>query len=130
MYLVDYIMMNYDRHMRNYGVVRDVDTLKITRLIPIFDAGQSLNCDKLLYEMNFIDGKYRFFSNVDFKLSNLLKYINLDYYDLNMLSDIPNIACEALNKYIMYTDMSKDRIDKITEGIRSRINHLIEIKDN
>ena len=105
MYLVDYIMMNYDRHMRNYGVVRDVDTLKITRLIPIFDTGQSLNCDKLLYEMNFIDGKYRFFSNVDFKLSNLLKYI-------------------------MYTDMSKDRIDKITEGIRSRINHLIEIKDN
>ena len=130
MYLVDYIMMNYDRHMRNYGVVRDVDTLKITRLIPIFDTGQSLNCDKLLYEMNFIDGKYRFFSNVDFKLSNLLKYINLDYYDLNMLSDIPNIACETLNKYIMYTDMSKDRIDKITEGIRSRINHLIEIKDN
>ena len=130
MYLVDYIMMNYDRHMKNYGVIRDVNTLSITRLIPIFDTGQSLNCDKLLYEMNFNDGKYKFFSNTDFKLSNLLKYINLDYYDLNMLSDIPDIANDTLNKYIMYTDMSKDRINKITEGIRSRINHLIELKEN
>lgn len=49
MYLVDFIMMNYDRHTKNYDAIRDVETLKITRLMPIFDTGQSLNCDKLFY---------------------------------------------------------------------------------
>lgn len=130
MYLIDYIMMNYDRHMRNYGVVRDVNTLKITRLIPIFDTGQSLNCDKLLYEMNFVDGKYKFFSNVDFKLSNLIKYIELENYDLSLLGDIPDIVIKTLSKYKLYTDMSEDRINKITEGIRFRIDKLIELKNN
>ena len=128
MYLVDFIMMNYDRHMKNYGVIRDVETLKITRLMPIFDTGQSLNCDRLFYEMNFKDGEYKFFSNTNFKLSNLLKYINLDSYDLEKLKDIPSIVNDVLNKYKVYTDMSDERISAITNGIKHRIDYLIELK--
>ena len=128
MYLVDFIMMNYDRHMKNYGVIRDVETLKITRLMPIFDTGQSLNCDRLFYEMNFKDGEYKLFHNTNFKLSKLLKYINLDYYDLSKLKDMPSIVNDILNKYKVYTDMSDERISVITNGIKYRIDYLIELK--
>lgn len=128
MYLVDFIMMNYDRHMKNYGAIRNVETLEITRLMPIFDTGQSLNCDRLFYEMNFKDGEYKFFSNTRLKLSNLLKYISLDYYDLSKLKDIPSIINDTLNKYKVYTDMSDERISAITNGIKHRIDYLIGLK--
>ena len=130
MYLIDYIMMNYDRHMKNYGVIRDVNTLKITRFMPIFDTGQSLCCDKMLDEINFKDGECKFFSNPNVRFSTLLKYINLDLYDLNNLLDIPDIVNETLNKYIRYTEMSEERIEKITKGMKERINYLITLKKN
>ena len=125
MYLIDYIMMNYDRHMKNYGFIRNVDTLKITRFMPIFDTGQSLCCDKMLDEIDFTDGVCKFFSDTNFKFSGLLKYINLDLYDLKKLYDIPNIINEVLHKYIRYTEMSEERIDKVTKGIKYRIDYLI-----
>ena len=130
MYLIDYIMMNYDRHMKNYGVIRDVDNLKINRVMPIFDTGQSLCCHKSLDEINFNDGEYKLFTNVNAKLSALLDYINLDYYDLDKLKDIANIVNDTLYKYIRYTEMSIERIDKVTKGIEKRINYLIELKNN
>jgi hypothetical protein len=42
MFILDYIMGNQDRHRNNFGVVRNVETLKITRLMPVFDNGNSL----------------------------------------------------------------------------------------
>lgn len=125
MYLIDYIMMNYDRHFKNYGVIKDVDTLKITRMMPLFDFGESLCCDKSLDEINFIDGECKLFTNTHAKFSDLLKYINLDKYDLNKIKDIPKIVNETLYKYIRYTEMSEERINKITKGIEKRINYLI-----
>lgn len=129
MYLIDYIMMNYDRHMKNFGVIRDVETLKITRFMPIFDTGQSLCCDKLLDEMSFKDGECKLFSNVHAKFSDLLKYIHLSYYNLNLLEDIPDLLNDVLHRYIKYTEMNEERIKKIVNGIRYRINYLIELKN-
>ena len=48
MFLVDFIVMNFDRHMRNFGVIRNVETLKWERLTPIFDTGECLQCDKII----------------------------------------------------------------------------------
>ena len=78
--------------------------------------------------MNFKDGEYKFFSNNKFKLSNLLKYISLDYYDLSKLKDVQSIVNDTLNKYKVYTDMSDERISAITNGIKHRIDYLIEPK--
>jgi len=40
MFLVDYIVVNFDRHMKNFGVIRNVETLKWERVCPIFDTGE------------------------------------------------------------------------------------------
>lgn len=42
MILFDHIIHNTDRHERNFGVIRDPDTLEITGFAPLFDSGSSL----------------------------------------------------------------------------------------
>ncbi|HIW76664.1 MULTISPECIES: DNA-binding protein [Gordonibacter] len=46
MFVCDYLLGNFDRHWRNFGVIRNVETLEFTRIAPIFDTGNSLWCDK------------------------------------------------------------------------------------
>ena len=45
MLAIGYIMMNGDRHMNNFGLVRDADTLEHICLAPVYDTGTSLGCD-------------------------------------------------------------------------------------
>lgn len=44
MFTCDYILANEDRHWRNFGVVRNVETLEYMRMAPIFDTGTCLWC--------------------------------------------------------------------------------------
>lgn len=39
MIVFGHIIHNADRHERNFGVIRDPDTLKIRRFSPLFDTG-------------------------------------------------------------------------------------------
>ncbi len=42
MIVCDYIIANYDRHYRNFGAIRKIDTLEWKSIAPIFDSGSSL----------------------------------------------------------------------------------------
>ena len=57
MFACDYVLANRDRHWRNFGVMRDVETLRGTRLAPIFDTGSCLWSDVPQLELP-IDFKY------------------------------------------------------------------------
>ena len=48
MYIVDYLMLNTDRHMKNYGIIRNVKTLEWERITLIFDTGTSQQSDVTL----------------------------------------------------------------------------------
>lgn len=43
MIMVDFIWCNEENHLGNFGVIRNVDTLKWISICPIFDTGRSLN---------------------------------------------------------------------------------------
>lgn len=45
MICLDFIMHNKDRHNKNYGFLRNAQTLEFTRFVPLFDQGSSLNFD-------------------------------------------------------------------------------------
>ncbi len=45
MLTVDYIMMNTDRHMNNFGLIRDASSLEYIGVAPIYDTGTSLWAD-------------------------------------------------------------------------------------
>lgn len=42
MLLLDYIIFNEDRHFNNFGFIRDVETLEVRGMAPIYDSGTSL----------------------------------------------------------------------------------------
>ena len=43
--LTDFVLTNTDRHLNNFGVLRDSRTLKLIRMAPIFDSGNSMFWD-------------------------------------------------------------------------------------
>ena len=44
MTLIDHVMMSTDRHLGNYGLICDADTLEWLGPAPIYDNGTSLMC--------------------------------------------------------------------------------------
>ena len=124
MFLIDYIVMNFDRHMKNFGIIRNVETLKWERVTPIFDTGEAMQCNKLINEINFKDDKCKFFNDINYDFSKLLKHINLSRYDFSKLKNIPELYKDQLIKYKEYTDITDERIEKLYKGLLYRISNL------
>ena len=127
MFLLDFIIMNMDRHMKNFGVIRNVNTLEWVRTTPIFDNGESMQCDKLTSEINFTDGKGKFFTNTDKKYSEMLKKLEtIREVDIKKLDGIVTDYKNVLEKYQPYTDATSERIRKLCFGLEKRIKKLYE----
>ncbi|MEG0359825.1 MAG: HipA domain-containing protein, partial [Anaerorhabdus sp.] len=125
MFIVDCLIMNTDRHMKNFGVIRNVETLSWERLTPIFDTGQSMNCHELAKNINFNDGYGKYFSNTNKKFSTYLSNIsNLERFDVSKLNGLDMQFNQILKKYQDYTEMTDDRIKTLTEGLSRRIKFL------
>lgn len=123
MIVCDYIIANKDRHFNNFGAIRDVNTLKFIKVAPIFDNGCSLWYDENdMYVGDFFLSKP--FEEYEKMQLNLVK--NLEWLDFSKLEDFPNEAKQilSLNKLL-----SEERINKITEEIKKRIDYLKSLKD-
>lgn len=84
MFVVDYLMKNTDRHMKNFGIIRNVETLDWVRTTPIFDTGQSMECDKYTSQIDFLNGCGKFFSNTNKNYEDILKTIGKDITGINL----------------------------------------------
>lgn len=126
MFILDYLIMNIDRHLRNFGVIRNVHTLEWTSVTPIFDNGESMQCDKLTNNIDFIHGTGKFFSNTNKDYEEILKNIgnNITRIDITKLNGLVNEYRNILEKYKLYTDCSTERINKLCEGLAIRIELL------
>lgn len=119
MFYLDKLLMNIDRHMNNFGVIRDVDTLEWVRICPIFDTGECLNAvvrDSLL---NFHDDYGKYFTNTHKLFSK---------YPIKRPEGIPDLTPfveeyrQALSKY---SNCTRERINKLVEGLAYRIDHCV-----
>ena len=129
MFILDYLILNEDRHLNNFGIIRDVNTLKWIDITPIFDNGQSLN----ILDYNdcelVINGQGRFFHSVlDFDLI-ISKIKDIKRIDLSKLDDVVLKFEEVLHKYQEITKMTDRRINNICTLLMSRINKLRRIID-
>ena len=130
MFILDFIMLNEDRHLNNFGIIRNVETLKWTETAPIFDTGQSLNILDYNDEELIINGDGRFFYNVD-RFDTIINYIqNINRFDLSKLDGICEEFDDLLHKYQNITKMTDRRINKICTLLFSRINKLKRIIDS
>lgn len=124
MFILDYLILNEDRHLNNFGIIRDVNTLKWLDVAPIFDSGQALNILDYNDEEVIINGEGRFFYNIE-SFENITKYVkDFARFDLSKLDDIPEKFDDLLHEYQSIAHMTDRRINKICTLLNSRINKL------
>ncbi len=124
MFVVDYLMLNTDRHLKNFGVIRNVNTLEWVRTTPIFDTGQSMECDKYINEMNFVNGSGKSFTNTKKDYDDILKTIGTIYIHPKQLDGLCDEYHDLLQQYKDKIDMSDKRIDKLVNGLNQSIKKL------
>lgn len=119
--LSDFVLTNEDRHLQNYGILRNPNTLEIIGVAPIFDTGNSM-----FWEKNFpneIDG-YR---NIRINRAERTEY--------NMLKAVKNFSRISIDKlpteenmYQIYQNhnLSEEHISKIAEAYRIKIRLMEE----
>ena len=130
MFLLDYLILNEDRHLNNFGIIRDVNNLKWLSIAPIYDNGQSLNIIDYTDDELIINGKGRFFYKVE-SFDNIIKIIkDINKYDLTKLDGIVEEFDLLLHKYQNITNMTDRRINKICVLLMSRINKLKSTQNN
>ena len=127
MYILDFLIMNEDRHLNNFGIIRDVNTLKWLDVAPIFDNGMALNIQSYDDEELIISGMGRLFYEVK-PFDEIIKVVhNIKRIDISKLSDISEEFDKLLHKYQSITKMSDKRIYRLCVLLNRQINKLKKI---
>lgn len=124
MYILDFLIMNEDRHLNNFGIIRDVNTLKWLDVAPIFDNGMALNVPYYDEEEVVISGHGRLFYEVK-SFDEIIKVVsNITRIDTSKLEDIPEYFDNLLHKYQSITHMSDSRIYRLCVLLQRQIDKL------
>ncbi len=127
MYILDYLIMNEDRHLNNFGIIRDVNSLKWIDVAPIFDNGQSLNIEYYDEEEIHIEGNGRLFYEVK-PFDEIIKVVkNVKRIDISKLDGIVEWFDDLLHQYQHLTGYSDTRINRLCILLNNQINKLKEL---
>ena len=130
MYILDFLIMNEDRHLNNFGIIRDVNTLKWIDVAPIFDNGMALNIEYYNENEVIISGHGRLFYEVK-PFDEIIKVVkDIKKIDITKLDGIVEWFDELLHKYQSITNMSDKRINKLCVLLNRQINKLKELIEN
>lgn len=130
MYILDFLIMNEDRHLNNFGIIRDVNTLKWLDVCPIFDNGQSLNIQDYNEEEVIISGYGRLFYEIK-PFDEIIKVVkDIKRIDVSRLDGIVKWFDCLLHKYQKITNMSDRRINRLCILLNRQINKLKSIIEN
>ena len=127
MFILDYIIMNEDRHLNNFGIIRDVNTLEWLDVAPIFDNGESLKIEYYDEEDILISGNGRFFYEIK-PFDEIIKIVkNLKRIDISKLDGIVEWFNNLLHQYQDLTKISDRRIERLCILLNRQINKLKEL---
>ena len=124
MLFIDFLIGNVDRHLNNFGVIRDIKTLEIVDIAPIYDSGSSfgfnLNDKELEYAFD-LDWK-PFKTN---KIKTQLELIDdFSWLDINKLNMVENDLIEVCLKYDDY--ISSSRRNALVKFLRKRVKYICD----
>ena len=130
MYILDYLIMNEDRHLNNFGIIRDVNTLKWVDVAPIFDNGQSLNVQDYNEDEVVTSGHGRLFYELK-PFDEIIKVVrNLKRINIEALEDISEEFDKLLHQYQNITHMSDRRIQNLCILLQRQIDQLQAMIEN
>ncbi len=130
MYILDFLIMNEDRHLNNFGIIRDVNTLKWLDIAPIFDNGQSLNIEYYDEEEMHIRGEGKLFYEIK-SFDEIIKVVkNIKRININKLENLPEWFDNLLHKYQNLSGYSDTKINKLCILLNRQINKLKKLIEN
>ncbi len=130
MYILDFLIMNEDRHLNNFGIIRDVNTLKWLDVAPIFDNGMALNVPYYSDDEVIIAGEGRFFYEVK-PFDEIIKIVSdLKRINISKLDGIVEWFDDLLHQYQNITKMSDKRIHLLCVLLNRQINKLKSLIEN
>lgn len=118
--MIDYLIINRDRHQGNIAFLRDADTLEIESAAPIFDSG---SCKMLEAEAteSLNDTKVNGLYLTD---GELLKHVkNVSLLDINKLPSKDEIK-DIFDKCINISDERKNKMLSLYEQKKDYIKQL------
>lgn len=124
MIVCDDIIANSDRHHRNFGLIRNVETLEC-RCAPIFDSGSSLWHDAPLSQLALGEHGFeskQFFAN---PARQLLLVEDMSWVDVIALDGFADEAIGILSKNAELAE----RIPYIRTALEWRINRIVDIAE-
>ncbi len=123
MIALDYIIANEDRHLNNFGLIRNAETLEWLGFAPIYDSGSSLGYDKRVIQIrrqsDIVCKPFKKLHSEQIKLVSDFSWI-----DFEKLEAIPDMISEYLARDDVAEYIEKERAVAIAETVRKRINTL------
>ena len=126
--VLDYLIANEDRHLNNFGLIRNAVTLEWIGMAPIYDCGNSLWFNKLTSQIDpDNDSEIRtplWNRNLTENLELITDY---SWLDLSALDGIEEDMYDLLSqsKYL-----EESRVDALCQAVRSRIDILDGIAES
>lgn len=121
MIVLDYLIANEDRHLNNFGLLRNPDTLEWLGPAPIYDSGSSLGYDRLTPQIR----SGRNITCKPFKKTHqdqLRLMTSFDWLDLSKLQGIDRDIREVFTGAEEYVD--RHRVEAIAASVNQRIQML------
>lgn len=122
--LTDFIITNTDRHLNNFGVIRDSETFKLLRPAPIFDTGNSMfyNTNNIKVDYGLLNIRVTSFKKYEIEL---LKYVtNPLLVDINKLPSTD----EVYNLFKIDTSVTEETIIKLVRAYKKKVELLYELQ--
>ncbi len=131
LFLLDYLMMNTDRHSQNLGILTDANTNQWIAMAPIFDTGTGLGCFVKTSNIEHYDSKKkaRFLAKRNFAFEELLEWItDLSRFDLSALDGIEFHFADMMYLHRDRTGISNERIEALCLLLRRRIENVKQVQ--
>ena len=129
MLVLDYIIANEDRHLNNFGLLRNAETLEWLGFAPIYDSGSSLGYNSLIpqirTEKNIACKPFKKRHDEQIKLVS-----SFDWIDFSKLEDVGAIIQEVFADPRAQELIGEDRQEAITQMVERHIETLHLLADN
>ena len=121
MLVLDYLIGNYDRHWRNFGFIRDVNTLEFIGFSPIFDSGASL-----WQHHEIIDDGVKSETFADTLKEQLDLISDFSWYNPIPDDELKEIVLTTLD---LHPRMQVERKEKIANQVVKHSNEVSQLKN-
>ena len=126
MIVLDYIIANEDRHLNNFGVIRNAETLEWLGFAPIYDSGSSLGYDKTPGQIR--SGKEVVCKPFKNHHSEQLKLVSdFSWIDFGRLTGVDELITKTLSADGAEEYMDDSRIQAIAETVNRRVQNLLQL---